>query len=258
MATIQWDHSVHYVNDLDLAIQTFAENGLRAFRGGSHKQWRTHNALSYFGLTYHEFLSIENRELAEQTEHNNHVVQDAVKALPEHEVLSRVALRTDDIEAVAASLKAQGLDVAPIIDGKRLNQQGQLIEWQMLTIGGHFSGLRYPFVIQWKGTDAERLLALKESGVLQPHPAGDVQLEQAVFTVSDPKSVAQHWHQLFGFPIIIESDEGVTLAVADKTFLFQQGDAEALTQLRFKTESAALKGKTVTIGEGEYYFYGRE
>ena len=258
MATIQWDHSVHYVNDLDLAVKKFAEYGLRAFRGGSHKQWGTHNALSYFGLTYHEFLSIENQILAEQTEHNNHVVQDAVKALPSHEVLSRVALRTNDIEAVYTSLKALNLDVAPIIDGKRLNQQGQLIEWRMLTIGGQFSGLRYPFIIQWKDSDAERLEALTDSGVIQPHPAGDVQLEQAVFTVSDPKSVAKHWQQLFGFPIIIESDEGVTVAVADKTFLFQQGAAEALTQLRFKTESAALKGKTVTIGEGEYHFYGRE
>lgn len=254
MATIQWDHSVHYVNDLDLAIKTFAENGLRVFRGGSHKQWGTHNALSYFGLTYHEFLSIENRELAEQTEHNNHVVQDAVQALPEHEVLSRVALRTDDIEAVAASLTAQGLDVAPIIDGKRLNQQGQLIEWRMLTIGGHFNGLRYPFVIQWKGTDAERLQALEESGVIQPHPAGEISLEQALFTVSDPHSVAEHWQQVFGFPVIKRDETGVTLAVTDKTFLFQQGSAEALTQLTFNTEVAALKGKTITIGEGLYVF----
>ena len=254
MATIQWDHSVHYVNDLDLAIQTFAENGLRAFRGGSHKQWGTHNALSYFGLTYHEFLSIENRELAEQTEHNNHVVQDAVKRLPEHEVLSRVALRTDDIEAVAASLKTQGLDVAPIIDGKRLNQQGQLIEWRMLTIGGHFNGLRYPFVIQWKGTDAERLQALEETSVIQPHPVGDVSLEQAVFTVSAPHSVAEHWQQVFGFPVIKRDEIGVILSVADKTFLFQQGHAEALTQLTLNTEVAALKGKTITIGEGFYVF----
>ena len=254
MTTIQWDHSVHYVNDLDLAIQTFAENGLRAFRGGSHKQWGTHNALSYFGLTYHEFLSIENRELAEQTDHNNHVVQDAVKALPEHEVLSRVALRTDDIEAVSASLIVQGFDVAPIIDGKRLNQQGQLIEWRMLTIGGHFNGLRYPFVIQWKGTDAERLLALKESGVIQPHLAGEVSLEQAVFTVSDPHSVAEHWQQVFGFPVIKRDETGVILAVADKTFLFQSGSAGALTQLTFNTESVALKGKTITIGEGLYAF----
>lgn len=254
MATIQWDHSVHYVNDLDLAIKTFAENGLRAFRGGSHKQWGTHNALSYFGLTYHEFLSIENRKLAEQTEHNNHVVQDAVKALPKHEVLSRVALRTDDIEAVAASLKAQGLDVAPIIDGKRLNQQGQLIEWRMLTIGGYFNGLRYPFVIQWKGTDTERLQELEESGVIQPHPAGEVSLEQALFTVSDPNSVAEHWQQVFGFPVIKRDETGVTLAVADKTFLFQRGSAEALTQLTFNMEVAALKGKTITIGEGLYAF----
>lgn len=254
MATIQWDHSVHYVNELDLAIKTFTENGLCAFRGGSHKQWGTHNVLSYFGLTYHEFLSIDNRELAEQTEHNNHVVQDAVKELPEHEVLSRVALRTDDIDAVAASLKVQGLDVAPIIDGKRLNQQGQLIEWRMLTIGGHFNGLRYPFVIQWKGTDVERLLALKKSGVIQPHPAGEVSLEQALFTVSDPNSVAEHWQQVFGFPVIKRDETGVTLAVADKTFLFQQGSAEALTQLTFNTEVAALKGKTITIGEGLYAF----
>ncbi len=128
MATIQWDHSVHYVNDLDAVIAAFAENGLIAFCGGSHTQWGTHNALSYFGLTYHEFLAIENRPLAEQTDHNNHVVQDAVSALPEHEVLSRVALRTDDIDAVYAALKAHKVDVAPIIAGKRFNRQGELIE----------------------------------------------------------------------------------------------------------------------------------
>lgn len=37
MATIQWDHSVHYVNDLDAVIAAFAENGLIAFCGGSQK-----------------------------------------------------------------------------------------------------------------------------------------------------------------------------------------------------------------------------
>lgn len=253
MATIQWDHSVHYVNDLDLSIRTFAENGLLAFRGGSHKQWGTHNALSYFGLTYHEFLAIENRTLAEQTEHNNHVVQDAVATLPENEVLSRVALRTDDIEAVAVSLKKQGLDVAPIIDGKRLNQQGQLIEWRMLTIGGDFQGLRYPFVIQWKSSDADRLKTLQANGTIQPHPAGSVTLVQAVFTVEDPEAVANHWHQLFGF-VARKDDAGFVLTVADKTFLFRKGNSNALVQLNFHTDAETLKNKTISVGEGKYVF----
>ena len=75
-----------------------------------------------------------------------------------------------------------------------------------------------------------------------------------MFTVSDPHSVAEHWQQVFGFPVIKRDETGVTLAVADKTFLFQSGSAGALTQLTFNTESLALKGKTITIGEGLYAF----
>ncbi|WP_254776465.1 VOC family protein [Paenibacillus sophorae] len=41
MTTIHWDHTVHYVNDLDKAIKTFQESGLDAFHGGSHKLWGT-------------------------------------------------------------------------------------------------------------------------------------------------------------------------------------------------------------------------
>ncbi|MNO63714.1 hypothetical protein D3C76_544260 [compost metagenome] len=103
MATMKWDHLVHYVNDLSKPIASFEDHGLVAFKGGSHKDWGTYNALSYFGLTYIEFLGIENLELAKATEHNR-VVKDAVKVLPEHEILSRVVIRTDNIEEVAASL----------------------------------------------------------------------------------------------------------------------------------------------------------
>lgn len=137
MATMKWDHLVHYVNDLAKPVEIFGAHGLVAFKGGSHKDWGTYNALSYFGLTYLEFLGIENLELAKATEHNL-VVKDAVELLPEHEVLSRVVIRTDDIEEVAASLKAAGLSLSPIIDGKRLDNEGRLIEWRMMTIAGDF------------------------------------------------------------------------------------------------------------------------
>ncbi|WP_019912716.1 VOC family protein [Paenibacillus sp. HW567] len=253
MATLKWDHLVHYVNDLDQPVEIFGEFGLVAFRGGSHKDWGTYNALSYFGLTYLEFLGIENLELARATEHNV-VVRDAVTVLPEHEVLSRVVLRTDDIEAIEASLKAAGLALSPIIDGRRLDNEGRLIEWRMMTIDGGFQGLVYPFIIQWNGTDAERLERLTASGIIQPHPAGTAEIVRAVFHVSDPAAAAGHWGELFGLPVTESGVNIFTLTIGDKTFDFVQGDDNQFKQVIFETDSVALKGKTIHIGEGEYVF----
>ncbi|MEK4347255.1 VOC family protein [Paenibacillus sp. FSL P4-0184] len=253
MATVKWDHLVHYVNDLSKPVGIFGAHDLVAFKGGSHKDWGTYNALSYFGLTYLEFLGIENLELAKATEHNL-VVKDAVKLLPEHEVLSRVVIRTDDIEEVADSLKAAGLSLSPIIDGKRLDNEGRLIEWRMMTIGGAFQGLVYPFIIQWSGTDAERLERLTSSGVIQPHPAGHVEIVRAVFHVSDPAATAKHWGSIFGLPVAESEDGTFKLAIGDKSFAFVQGDENQFKQVIFETDSLALKEKTIQIGDGEYVF----
>lgn len=253
MATVKWDHLVHYVNDLSKPVEIFGDHGLVAFKGGSHKDWGTYNALSYFGLTYLEFLGIENLELAKATEHNL-VVKDAVKLLPEHEVLSRVVIRTDDIEEIAASLKAAGLSLSPIIDGKRLDNEGRLIEWRMMTIGGDFQGLVYPFIIQWSGTDVERLERLTTSRVIQPHPVGDVEIVRAVFHVSGPEATANHWGTLFGLSVVKAENDTFSLKIGDKSFVFEQGDENQFKQVVFETDSLALKGKTIQIGDGEYVF----
>ncbi|MEK4880677.1 MULTISPECIES: VOC family protein [Paenibacillus] len=253
MATMKWDHLVHYVNDLAKPVEIFGAHGLLAFKGGSHKDWGTYNALSYFGLTYLEFLGIENLELAKATEHNL-VVKDAVELLPEHEVLSRVVIRTDDIEEVAASLKAAGLSLSPIIDGKRLDNEGRLIEWRMMTIAGDFGGLVYPFIIQWSGTDTERVERLTSSGVIKPHPAGEVEIVRAVFHVSDPEAAANHWETIFGLPVTKPEDDTFSLKIGDRSFVFVQGDENQFKQVVFETDSLELKGKTIRIGDGEYVF----
>ncbi|MDT3427204.1 hypothetical protein J2Z22_002740 [Paenibacillus forsythiae] len=254
MASKNWDHLVHYVNDLDQPVQLFREHGLIAFRGGSHTEWGTFNSLSYFGITYIEFLGIENLELAKATEHNR-VVKDAVSLLPEHEALSRVVIRTDDIEEMAASLEAAGLILSPIMDGKRLDNMGRLIEWRMMTIDGDFGGLVYPFIIQWKGTDDERLERLTASGIIRPHPAGNAEIKRAVFHVSDPAAAAGHWAELFGLTVLQSDDRSVTLEIGGKFFDFVQGEGNVFKQVIFETDSAQLKGRTIRIGEGEYVFH---
>lgn len=254
MATIKWDHIVHYVNDLDATIETFKENGLIAFRGGSHKEWGTFNSLSYFGLSYIEFLGVENHELAIEAAPTNLIVEDSVKLLPEKESLSRIAIRTDDIEEVAATLKERGLELSPILDGKRLNTHGQLIQWRMMTIKGHFQGLNYPFVIQWIGTDEERLESLTASKIIHPHPAGEIVLKNGIFRVDDPHATANHWRKLFSLSEVSSDSDSVTLGFGEHQLIFERGDANQLVKIEFQTDSDELKGKTIVIGEGEYSF----
>lgn len=250
MPKIEWDHTVHYVNDLEAVIEKFSEFGLIAFQGGSHEQWGTYNALSYFDLCYIEFLGVEDRAIVESIVEPNEVVRDSVRLLPENEVLSRVALRTDDIEAVVSHLSHFDLDMSPIMDGKRMDAQGNLIEWRMVTIGGDYKGLSYPFVIQWKGTDTERKERLIQSGIIQEHPAGKVSIREAVFRVNDPMVVAKRWQELFGFSFVNMDPLETRLSVGERSFIFKQGKENRLQQLTFETDANNLRGKKIKIGEG--------
>ncbi|KAI7261300.1 hypothetical protein KC345_g9794 [Hortaea werneckii] len=250
--------AVKRTTELGQAIQVFTDNGLAASYGGSHKLWGTHNALSYFGLNYIEFLAIENRELAEHSDTANLVVKDAVRLLPDHEGFSRVAIRTDNIEETASALQKQGLKLSPVLDGKRLNAQGQWIEWRMLTIGGDFEGLVYPFVIEWKGNDAWREEELTTAGIIVPHPAGTVTVRQAVFSVPDPVAAAAHWGEIFGLAEVQDSlsippGDSVSLAIGDKVFEFRRGEDRQMKQLILTADAPGLPGRTLTFARSDAF-----
>ncbi|PXW88491.1 glyoxalase-like protein [Streptohalobacillus salinus] len=257
MTQLYWDHIVHYVNDLDQVIQQFEKNGLVAFHGGSHTQWGTGNALSYFGLSYIEFLSIEDRQLIEQLDTPNDVVKDAIKYLPEYEVMSRMALRTDDIDQVASELAKTNLSLSPIMDGKRIDAEGHLIEWRMMTISGDFSGLSYPFVIQWKDSDEERQSKREKAGIPLNHPIGEVTIAEGVFEVTDPEASAQHWRKLFGFDVIEQDGTCVKLAIGNQSLIFKKGTANQLKKIVMDIDSDQGANKSIQMGAGEYLFRKR-
>lgn len=255
MPELKLDHIVHYANDLDAGIQQFRDAGLAAFRGGSHTKWGTHNALCYFGLFYVELLGIERLEYAKNPEEPNLLVSDAVKLLPGRETFGRIALRTDNIDEMAASLTSKGAAVTPIRDGKRLNAQGQLIEWRMMMIEGDINGLVYPFIIQWKGSDEERFRSMSKAGIINSHPAGNVEFMSAVFEVAEPLETARRWRDLFGFPAEITSGgDSAVLTVDGKPIFFATGDKNNLSRIVFQTNAPALKGTSIQIGEGIYVF----
>lgn len=63
------DHIVHFVHRAPAeATEQFRAKGYHAVAGGRHAMWGTWNSLSYFGLTYVEFLAVERQALAKESE----------------------------------------------------------------------------------------------------------------------------------------------------------------------------------------------
>lgn len=224
MATLQWDHAVQFVNQPEAAIQTFADQQLRAVAGGRHPGWGTRNALSYFGLTYIEFLAISDPDELRAATDRFLLSRDAERLLPENEALFRVALRSDDIEATHDQLRRKGLAVSPIVDGQRNDPQGNIIRWRIFTIDGDTDGLVYPFVLQWGEDDTTRLARLRAQELDVPHP--------------------------LGFPP--QGEQG--LDVGGQWFTFREGPANQLTELVFRVANPALKGQRFRVGNGVYRF----
>ena len=220
MATLTWDHAVQFVNQPEAAIQALSGQKLNAVAGGRHPGWGTRNALSYFGLTYIEFLAIaDDAELLSAAE-TFLLSRDASRLLPDNEALYRVALRSDDIERTHAELHEQGLRVSPIVNGQRDDPQGNVIRWRIFTIDGDFDGLVYPFILQWGEEDDARLSRLQAQGLAAPHPLGEIELQRAVFTVQHPQALRDRWQLLFGFAP--QGEQG--LAGGGREFLFRQVD----------------------------------
>ena len=252
MSSLVWDHVVHYVNDLQQAIDTFDAHGIAAHPGGDHPGWGTYNALSHFDLTYIEFLGIRDQTELDAISSWQVVSRDAGRFLPEQQILSRLALRTDDIEAIARALHTQGIQTSPILEGRRFDTEGNLIEWKMLTIDGDFQGVLYPFVIQWQQADDARRAALQSKGLLQPNAAKGLTLTHAIIETEQPQALAEHWATLFGIPLST-AEVGPRLTLPNATFLFRQGSSNRITDIGISTDDEDQRGTTVAIGQGAYH-----
>ena len=252
MTSLVWDHVVHYVNNLQQAIDIFEAHGIAAHRGGNHPDWGTYNALSHFDLTYVEFLGIRDHAELDAISSWQVVSRDAGRFLPRQQVLSRLALRTDDIDAVASSLHIQKIATSPILEGRRYDTEGNLIEWKMLTIDGDFQGVLYPFVIQWQQSDDARRASLSAKKLLQPNAAKGLTLTQAVIETEAPEALAEHWAALLDLPL--SGDEyGPRLTLPNATFLFRKGAANHITDIGISTNDEDQRGTTVAIGQGAYH-----
>lgn len=197
--TLKFDHLVYFTDqNLESLIEQLKENGLYAVKGGSHEKWGTHNALCHFGLSYVEFLAIENETVAKQSDLP--LIRQLVKELPKGSGPGQFAIRTNNIERLNDELQEKGLSTQ-LFPGSRKREDGTQLTWKLLFIEWNSDGLLPPFFIDWGQDDEKRLFDLKKRSIIKPHPAGDLQMDHLKIIVQNAKEQVLKWRNWFGLTL---------------------------------------------------------
>ncbi|QSO51882.1 VOC family protein [Alicyclobacillus curvatus] len=189
------DHLLHAVNDPYEVRRAFEDRyGWTGTLGGEHPDWGTYNELAYFHLSYIEWIGIKNFVLAAQSRFGREVL----RSLSVHEGVGQFALRTEDIDGLAAQWAKKGLPFWGPISGHRVRTDGSVLHWRLLFPGQDGpSDYALPFVIDWGQSDGERLASLSEAGIMLEQP-NDLRLMAIHSLVHDIDSLQQRWEPYYG------------------------------------------------------------
>jgi hypothetical protein len=192
-----FDHLVWFTKQPEKMILPLKQRGIHAVNGGRHETWGTYNSLAYFGLSYIEFLGIENISIAKKHQ-DNRLVTHIAEQLPKEngEGPARIAVRTDQIEQLAVKLKEEGFPVFGPLSGERVRTDGQIIRWSLLFPENEANKHSLPFFIQWEKSDGERLLDLRNQGLIGTHFGGNPKLESVGIVVNNLDQTVTTWGQL--------------------------------------------------------------
>jgi hypothetical protein len=163
------DHVLLGIADLEAGIRQFQElTGVEPRRGGRHPEMGTCNALVSLGQG--EYLEVIAPELGGE-------LTPMFERLKSIGSLTPVmwAMAVDDADEVAAHLAAEGHAVVGPQEGSRVQQEGGVLEWRLVTTPGR--GPFTPFFIEWApGTlhpseTAPAGCALASMEIAHPEPA---------------------------------------------------------------------------------------
>lgn len=141
--TLQFDHAVILVNDLEQASNDYRGLGFTVFFGGQHADGKTHNALIVFrDGTYLELLAPTDPALLDQLDPNDR--GGFLFMFARGEGFGGYALLSPDLDADIERMHRYGLPVQPRPAAGRARPDGQLLRWRSAMLEGTMT----PFFIQ--------------------------------------------------------------------------------------------------------------
>jgi len=234
----RFDHLVIAVKDLERASIQFQELGFDVRPGGRHEGFGTRNAIIRFGLDYLELITVDDEQVALRTSRGA-----LVEFLRDHEIgLCAYALATDDLDGLARRAWRSGIAMDGPFDMQRRRPDGSLLSWRLLVPCGSQYFKPWPFFIQWRQSDGERL-ALETPGA---HPNGAIGVASLDVAVHD-LTRAFEWTEALGLDLTdariqlddtkatyLEGPRSVTLRVRDV-----EETRECLTNRGFDIEASS-------------------
>ena len=204
------DHLVIACADPDEAAAELESTlGIVASGGGRHEGHGSRNRIAWLADgSYLELIGIDDASLAAQSP----VGAAALRVLEDHGGgLATFALRTDDLEATAAGLRAGASTVGPVMPGSRARDDGEVVQWVTAVPEPPLSAT-VPFLIEHAYVGAEwGADALAERAAFR-HPIGSpVILARLDLAAAEPAAAAAGLHDELGIDFWAVAD----LAVAD-------------------------------------------
>lgn len=151
--TLELDHAVIGVRDLDEAARAYTDLGFDVRTGGRHVGRGTHNALIRFGPDYIELMSVFDRAQAATDP-----FASSLSTYLEQRVggLIGYVFSSDNVAKLHERMVASDLKPTGPFEMSRRRADGGLLSWKML-IPGEIAWRRpLPTVIQWDQGPAER------------------------------------------------------------------------------------------------------
>lgn len=246
------DHIVHFVDKPEEMPAKTKEIGIHTVLGGKHEMWGTYNSLSYFGLSYVEFIGVFDEELIEQSSKIPFTLHDTYVKNGRKIGFTRLAFRTNSIEKDAEKFRQLGF----IVDGpkpfSRVRPDGTVAKWKLLHFGKPNSTFDFPFFIQWEESDEERMEQLIENGTIKEHDAGPLAIDEIVMKINDIQ-IAKDWATSLDLEVVRETNHLVILKGANCNYRFEIDESKKNGIFKVVLKNAKNE-KELLLEEGLYHF----
>lgn len=192
---VKLDHVVYFTGKSpDEVVNEQKNMGWHAVIGGSHEKWGTHNALMYVENAYIEWLSVENKHIAENAGHQ--LVNLLLRDISDGEAWGTICLSVDDLDAFNTNIQVAGYETSGVIQAERKTVTGNVRRWKMLFVNQQPStDLPLPFFIEWEKDDEERFNELRDDGTILLDNE-KLAITECVFGVKDPAEAVAEWASL--------------------------------------------------------------
>jgi catechol 2,3-dioxygenase-like lactoylglutathione lyase family enzyme len=231
---MQFDHLMHWVPDLDAAMQAYQGLGFTIQPGGEHPGVGTRNAAWRIDARYIELITVHDEGVARA---------GFGPAWPAIEAILRAgggglafAVLVSDVAASVAELRARGVSVEDAQAGSLQQPDGSTVTWALafLSEGPAWA----PFLINYGVAADEWSTRFRGPGF----PIDPWSLDHVVVEASDPAGSASWLAGVLGLPVVQVGRGAVGVPLPGCRIAFAHGPANRITRV-------VLAGADAPVGE---------